>query len=156
MLRVHPMQNWFALSDPAMEEALYEIVSLRAFAHLNFVEPIPDEATILNFRQLLEADDILPKEQVRDLAREAAGRRILVVAGFMLPDARLNKAMTRLAALPNVYVMAETISNLQMASVPTETAILIQCCPPGSRVFVSMAFEGTASVMIPGFSIPSV
>ena len=52
------MQNWFALSDPAMEEALYEIVSLRAFAHLNFVEPIPDEATILNFRQLLEADDI--------------------------------------------------------------------------------------------------
>jgi IS5 family transposase len=30
MLRVHLMQNWFALSDPAMEEALYEIASLRA------------------------------------------------------------------------------------------------------------------------------
>jgi IS5 family transposase len=34
MLRVHLMQNWFALSDPAMEEALYEIASLRSFAHL--------------------------------------------------------------------------------------------------------------------------
>ena len=63
------MQNWFALSDPAMEEALYEIVSLRAFAHLNFVEPIPDEATILNFRQLLEADDILKAVNVH-LARK--------------------------------------------------------------------------------------
>jgi hypothetical protein len=50
MLRVHLMQNWFALSDPAMEEALYEIASLRAFAHLNLAEPIPDETTILNFR----------------------------------------------------------------------------------------------------------
>ena len=38
--------NWFALSDPAMEEALYEIASLRAFAHLSLSEPIPDETTI--------------------------------------------------------------------------------------------------------------
>jgi transposase, IS5 family len=58
MLRVHLMQNWFALSDPAMEEALYEIASLRAFAHLNLAEPIPDETTILNFRHLLEANDL--------------------------------------------------------------------------------------------------
>lgn len=35
MLRVHLMQNWFALRDPAMEEALYEIASLRAFAALD-------------------------------------------------------------------------------------------------------------------------
>ena len=48
MLRVHLMQNWFALSDPAMEEALYEIASLRAFAQLSLGEPIPDETTILN------------------------------------------------------------------------------------------------------------
>jgi hypothetical protein len=41
MLRVHLMQNWFALSDPAMEEALYEIASLRAFARLSLGEPIP-------------------------------------------------------------------------------------------------------------------
>jgi transposase, IS5 family len=58
MLRVHLMQNWFGLSDPAMEEALYEIASLRAFAHLSLSEPIPDETTILNFRHLLEENDL--------------------------------------------------------------------------------------------------
>ena len=58
MLRVHLMQNWFALSDPAMEEALYEIASLRSFARLSLSEPIPDETTILNFRHLLEANDL--------------------------------------------------------------------------------------------------
>lgn len=57
MLRVHLMQNWFALSDPAMEEALYEIASLRTFAGLG-MEAIPDETTILNFRHLLEASDL--------------------------------------------------------------------------------------------------
>jgi IS5 family transposase len=63
ILRVHLMENWFALSDPAMEEALYEIASLRRFAGLSLGEAIPDETTILNFRHLLEendlADDIL-------------------------------------------------------------------------------------------------
>ena len=58
MLRVHLMQNWFALSDPAMEEALYEITSLRTFAGLSLNEPIPDETTILNFRHLLEEYDL--------------------------------------------------------------------------------------------------
>lgn len=57
MLRVHLMQNWFALSDPAMEEVLYEIASLRGFAGLG-LEALPDETTILNFRHLLEASDL--------------------------------------------------------------------------------------------------
>lgn len=54
MLKVHLMQNWFGLSDPAMEEALYEIASMRQFAGLSLTRPIPDETTILNFRRLLE------------------------------------------------------------------------------------------------------
>ena len=58
MLRIHLMQNWFALSDPAMEEALYEIASLRAFARFSLIEAIPDETTILNFRHLLEENDL--------------------------------------------------------------------------------------------------
>jgi transposase, IS5 family len=58
MLRVHLMQNWFALSDPAMEEALYEIASLRGFARLSLNEALPDETTILNFRHLLEESDL--------------------------------------------------------------------------------------------------
>lgn len=58
MLRVHLMQNWFALSDPAMEEALYEIASLRNFAGLDLRGAIPDETTILNYRHLLEEYDL--------------------------------------------------------------------------------------------------
>ena len=58
MLRVHLMQNWFSLSDPAMEEALYEIASLRNFAGLALSDPIPDETTILNFRHMLEEWDL--------------------------------------------------------------------------------------------------
>ena len=57
MLRVHLMQNWFALSDPGVEEALSEIASMRAFAGLG-LEAIPDETTILNFRHLLEENDL--------------------------------------------------------------------------------------------------
>lgn len=61
MLRIHLMQNWFGLSDPAMEEALYEITPMRAFAGLSINGPIPDETTILNFRRLLETNDLAPE-----------------------------------------------------------------------------------------------
>ena len=61
MLRVHLMQNWFGLSDPAMEEALYEITPMRVFARLAATGPIPDETTILNFRHLLEKYELAPE-----------------------------------------------------------------------------------------------
>jgi IS5 family transposase len=61
MLRVHLMQNWFGLSDPAMEEALYEITPMRSFAGLSLTKAIPDETTVLNFRHLLEANDLAPE-----------------------------------------------------------------------------------------------
>ncbi len=61
MLRVHLMQNWFGLSDPAMEEALYEIAPMRVFAHLSATKPIPDETTILHFRHLLEKNELAPE-----------------------------------------------------------------------------------------------
>ena len=65
MLRVHLMQNWFGLSDPAMEEALYEITPMRVFASLTLDGPIPDETTILNFRRLLETNDLAPEMLAR-------------------------------------------------------------------------------------------
>ena len=61
MLRVHLMQNWFGLSDPAMEEALYENTPMRVFARLSTSKPIPDETTILHFRHLLEENDLAPE-----------------------------------------------------------------------------------------------
>lgn len=59
MLRIHFMQQWFNLSDPAMEEALYDSTSIRNFAKLSLTRgSIPDETTILNFRHLLEKHNI--------------------------------------------------------------------------------------------------
>ena len=54
MLRIHCLQLWFNLSDPGMEQELYDSRSMLEFAGLSLSEPIPDETTILNFRHLLE------------------------------------------------------------------------------------------------------
>lgn len=55
MLRIYFLQHWYALSDPAAEEALYDIESMRDFAGLELVvDALPDETTILNFRRLIE------------------------------------------------------------------------------------------------------
>ena len=55
MLRVHCLQLFYNLSDPGMEDALYEIESMRRFAGLRLSERLPDETTILNFRHFLES-----------------------------------------------------------------------------------------------------
>jgi IS5 family transposase len=59
MLRIHYLQQWFALSDPAMEEALHDMPVFRDFAKLSAgVARLPDETTILRFRHLLEKHDL--------------------------------------------------------------------------------------------------
>lgn len=78
MLRIHCLQQWYGLSDPAMEEELYEIASMRQFAGLSLARgSVPDETTILNFRHLLEQ---------HDLAREIfeTVKRHLQAAGLLL------------------------------------------------------------------------
>lgn len=57
MLCVHCMQL-FCLSDPAMEDALYDIESMRRFAGLHLNQSLPGETTILKFRHLLEAHEL--------------------------------------------------------------------------------------------------
>lgn len=54
MLRIHIMQLVYNLSDPEMEDYLYEVESMRRFAHLRLCESIPDETTILHFRHYVE------------------------------------------------------------------------------------------------------
>jgi IS5 family transposase len=59
MLRIYFMQQWYALSDPAMEDALYDIESMRRFADIDLsVDIVPDETTILNFRHRLEKHNL--------------------------------------------------------------------------------------------------
>lgn len=61
-LRIYCMQNWFSFSDRQMEDALYEIESVRRFAGFGSVtENLPDETTILNFRHLLEKHKLTEK-----------------------------------------------------------------------------------------------
>ena len=87
ILRVHLMQNWFALSDPAMEEALYEIASLRSFARLSLNEPIPDETTIVNLRHLLEANDLA--EDILKLVNTHLSRKGLLLKRGSIVDATI-------------------------------------------------------------------
>ena len=55
MLRMYFLQQWFNLSDPAVEEALYDSVVMREFVGIDLGrEPVPDETTICKFRHLLE------------------------------------------------------------------------------------------------------
>jgi len=61
MLRIHYLQQWFGLSDPAMEEALHDVPLYREFAKLDGIRArLPDESTILRFRHLLEKHDLAP------------------------------------------------------------------------------------------------
>lgn len=59
MLRIHFLQHWFELSDPGAEEALYDSRAMRQFVGIDLgKEPVPDETTILNFRHLLERNNL--------------------------------------------------------------------------------------------------
>jgi len=72
MLRIHFMQQWFNLSDPAMEEALHDMALFRDFAGLGgWDERVPDETTILRFRRVLEKHKLAPQvlQTINDLLR---------------------------------------------------------------------------------------
>ena len=72
MLRIYFMQQWYALSDPAMEDALYEVESMRRFAGLDLTDDaMPDETTILKFRHLLESGNTV---EPMDLYRAFRGK----------------------------------------------------------------------------------
>jgi transposase, IS5 family len=61
MLRIHCIQLWWSLSDPAMQEELYERPLYREFAGLAGAKRLPDETTILRFRHLLDKHQLAPK-----------------------------------------------------------------------------------------------
>ena len=59
MLRIHFLQHWFNLSDPAVEEALYDSRAMRTFVGIDLGrEAAPDETTVCKFRHLLEAHNL--------------------------------------------------------------------------------------------------
>ena len=59
MLRIYFLQQWFNLSDPAVEEALYDSLAMRSFVGIDLGrEPVPDETTVCRFRHLLERHEL--------------------------------------------------------------------------------------------------
>lgn len=100
MLRVHVMQVIYNLSDPAMEDALYEIESMRRFADIRLSQ-VPDETTILNFRHLLEQHN-LGKKLFKKINRQLARHGLIVREGSIVdatiieaPSSTKNKAKAR-------------------------------------------------------------
>ena len=87
MLRTHFMQQWFTLSDPAMEEAFFDTPLLREFAQLQEFSRLPDESTILRFRHRLEKYKLA--EQILATVNEFLTQRGLLLKAGTAVDATL-------------------------------------------------------------------
>ena len=92
MLCVHFMQQWFTLSDPAMEEAFFDILLYREFAKLDAHGRLPDESTILRFRHRLEGHRLA--EQILATVNELLTSKALLLKVGTAVDATLIAAPT--------------------------------------------------------------
>jgi IS5 family transposase len=91
MLRIHFLQHWFNLSDPAIEEALYDSRAMRNFVGIDLGrEPVPDETTICKFRHILEANNL--GERLFKLIREYLAENGLKVTSGTIVDATIISA----------------------------------------------------------------
>lgn len=91
MLRLYFVQHWFALSDPAAEDGLYDSAALRRFVGIDLGRaPAPDETTILNFRHLLEARDLCG--QMLDTVNHYLASRGLRITTGTIVDATIIQA----------------------------------------------------------------
>jgi len=88
MLRIHLLQQWYSLSDPAMEEALIEVPTMRRFAGIDLIsDRIPDETTILSFRHLLEKQGL--GEQIFETVKHHLSARGMTMRQGTIVDATL-------------------------------------------------------------------
>src|SRR5215469_12957590 len=102
MLRIYFLQQWFNLSDPQDEDAIYDSESMRRFARVELGDDlVPDESTILRFRHLLERHG-LTKAIFDRVAGLLAERRLLLRSGTIVdatiiavPSSTKNAAATR-------------------------------------------------------------
>jgi IS5 family transposase len=88
MLRIHFMQQWFALSDPRMEDALHDVPVMREFAGLGGRnDRLPDETTILRFRHLLDKHHLV--EGILKTVSQVLSHKGLVLRAGTVVDATL-------------------------------------------------------------------
>ena len=84
MLRIYFLQHWFNLSDPAVEEALYDSPAMRGFVGIDLGrEPVPDETTVCRFRHLLETHD-LGRQLFDEVQRHLTAKGLKVATGTIV------------------------------------------------------------------------
>jgi IS5 family transposase len=90
MLRIYFLQNWFNLSDPAVEEALYDSLSMREFVGVDLGrEGAPDETTACKFRHLLETHE-LGKRLFEEVGRHLQSQGLKVSTGTIVDATIIN------------------------------------------------------------------
>src|SRR6201995_639572 len=90
MLRIYFLQQWFNLSDPAVEEALYDSLAMRRFVDIDLGrEPVPDETTVCRFRHLLEEHD-LGQQLFDEVQRHLASKGLKVATGTIVDATIIN------------------------------------------------------------------
>lgn len=88
MLKIHFLQQWYDLSDPGMEEAIYDRNSFQKFLGIDLLsDRVPDETTILNFRHLLEKHGL--QEQFLVIVNDLLAMRGLMVKHGTITDATI-------------------------------------------------------------------
>ncbi len=92
MLRIYLMQQWYGLSDPAMEESLYDIESMRRFAGVS-MQRIPDETTIWKFRQFLLKHQIT--EELLHLTGRSLSQSDLRLSKGKIIEPRVQRVMKK-------------------------------------------------------------
>jgi IS5 family transposase len=102
MLRIHFLQQWFNLNDPAAEESLYDSAAMRAFVGIDLGNaPAPDETTICRFRHLLEKHNLGKRlfdavnVYLRENGVKVAGGTIVDATIINAPSSTKNKAKSR-------------------------------------------------------------
>jgi transposase, IS5 family len=90
MLRIYFLQQWFNLSDPAVEEALYDSLAVRSFVRIDLGrKPVPDETTVCRFRHLLEEND-LGRPLFDEVQRHLAAKGLKIAKGTIVDATIIN------------------------------------------------------------------
>jgi len=88
MIKIYCLQQWYQLSDPAMEEAIYDRNSFQKFLELDLIESnVPDETTILHFRHLLEEQGLL--EEIFNMINKYLEKKGLLLKKGTIVDATI-------------------------------------------------------------------
>jgi len=126
MLRIYFLKQWFNLSDPGVEEALYGSVVMRNFAGIDLGrEPVPDETTVCKFRHLLE-EHRLGGEILETVNLHLESKGVRITRGTIV-DA-------------TIIAAPSSTKNLEQKRDPEKAALTARNGVPG--LFFMMGFRG--------------